>query len=119
MSNRCLLVWLCITIIGSTLCQNYKISLVTIISIAATSVSAICFFVRRVKDYHTTHVLHYKLMIVYEVFAVLVVSCSLLLIGIFCLNKDDGVWYLLYLFHSIPLIPIIINTAWVNAKSNM
>jgi hypothetical protein len=38
-------------------------------------------------------------------------------IGIFDFNEDDGVYYWVYFQHFLPLLPIIINTAWINSKN--
>ena len=118
MSNRYLFLWFVLTLIGTALCQNYKNSLMIIIVAIIISSSMILFFFKRVKTYHTNGVSHYKLMLIYEILAVITVSVSLMLWGVFYFDKNAGVHYILYSLHVLPLIPIIINTAVINAKNN-
>lgn len=109
--------WLCLTIVCSYLCQNYKNVFIFAVSIITVSGSIVLFFVNRKKSYYKKHVLHYKLMLTYEIIAMLASSCILIFIGIFYLKKNDGVYFWIYFLGGIPLIPIIINSSWINAKN--
>ena len=117
MSNRYLFLWFALTLIGTSLCQNYKnIPMIFIVVTIVTS-SILLFFFKRVKTYHINDVSHYKLMLFYEILAVIMVSVSLMFLGVFYFDKSAGVNYLLYSLHVLPLIPIIINTAIIK-KNN-
>lgn len=117
MSNRFLFVWWVFSLIGASLCQYYKNILIVLISVSVIIGSVIVFLLNRIKDYHKKSVLKYKSILIYEIITMIIVSFSLMKIGIFDFNKDDGVYFWVYFLHFLPLLPIIINTAWINSKN--
>ena len=117
MSNRFLFMWWLFSLFCASLCQYYKNTLIIMICVSIIVGSIIVFLFNRVKDYRKKSILKYKIILSYEIITMTIVSCSLMILGIFCFDKDDGVYYWVYLLHLLPLIPIIINTAWINTKN--
>lgn len=118
MSTRNFYMWLCFTVSGSYLCQLYKNVFIEIISVVLISICVAQVFRERLKGYHANPISHYKFRMVYDFVSIVASSCSLLIIGIFFLDKNDGVHFLLYLLHIVPLLPIIINTMLVNRTNS-
>ena len=117
MSTRFFYIWICVTVSGSYLCQLYKSFFINIVSVFVVSASVALLFMERLKGYRANPIAHYKFRMIYDLVLIVVVSCSLLFIGIFCFDKSYGFYYLLYLLHIIPLLPIIIHTVLINKNS--
>ena len=116
MTNRYLFIWLYTLVITTSLCQHQKNVFIIIASIIATIGCIVAFFLNRVRSYAKKRVPHHKLMIFYEMFAIISVTCCLMILTVFFWNKNDGVYVFIYLALSLPIIPIMINTVRVNTK---
>ena len=117
MSNRFLFVWWLFLVLFASLCQYHKNTLIVLISVSVIISSIIVFLLNRIKDYRKKSVLKYKPILIYEIITMIIVSFSLMKIEIFDFDKDDGVYYWVYFLHFLPILPITINTAWINSKS--
>ena len=116
MKNGYLFVWLFTLLLASSLCQHYKNIIIAISSIISIAVCVILFSFDRIKSYKKSGTSHHILMIIYEISAIICVTCLLMVLSIFVWNENDGVNFIIYLSTGIPLLPIIFNTSYVNAS---
>jgi hypothetical protein len=117
MSNRFLFMWWLFILLGTCLCQYFKNTLIILICVSVIVGSIIVFFFDRLKFYREKNISKYKLILSYEIITMIIVSLSLMMLGIFYFNKNTEVYFWIYLLHVFPLIPIIMITAWINIKS--
>ena len=116
MTNRGLYVWLIVLLIGSSLCQNQKNIIITTTSIFCVGLCIFLFWKNRLNTYRSKKISHYKLLLLYELFAIISISSLVMTISIFVLDKSHGVYFLFYLSLIVPIFPVILNTARANRK---
>lgn len=118
MSNRYFYLWICILSLSTYLCQNFKSLWVIIISAACTAAYTVWVLIKIKMAYGKAQLPHRTLRFLYDIFALIAVSCSLTLTAIFCFDKSDGLQFLFISIHIIPLIPVIAHIVMLTNSTN-